>query len=147
MADGESMNLQVTITDRSAEALDAVKIAISRALWAMGATAEGHAKNGNVPVDTGLLRNSITFAVGGSAPNTTHYKADKPDKSGVIRSGSYVGMEPKGNHVSIGSNVEYAAAQELGSSRGIRPHHFLKDAVANHTEEYKSIVKDSMSNV
>ena len=47
----------------------------------------------------------------------------------------------------IGTNVEYARAQELGSSRGIRPKHYLKNAVANNTEEYKEIIKDSMQNV
>lgn len=47
----------------------------------------------------------------------------------------------------IGTDVEYAAAQELGSSRGIRPKHYLMNAVANHAEEYVQVVKDSMANV
>lgn len=47
----------------------------------------------------------------------------------------------------IGTDVEYAAAQEFGTSRGIRPKHYLKNAVANNTEEYKNIVKDSLANV
>lgn len=55
--------------------------------------------------------------------------------------------ETHGNQEIVGTNVEYAAAQELGSSRGIRPKHYLKNAVANHTEEYKSIIRDSMQNV
>ena len=112
---GESMSINVEITDYSPEVLAALPTAIARALWSMGAAAEGHAKV-NAPVDTGRLRNSITH---------------KEDAS----------------HTVIGSNVEYAAAQELGTSRGIRPKHYLQNAVANHTEEYKSIVKESMANV
>ena len=109
------INIQVQITDNAPEVLAALPIAIQRALWAMGDTAEGHAKS-NAPVDTGRLRNSITH---------------KEDASTSV----------------IGTNVEYAAAQELGTSRGIRPKHYLKDAVANHTEEYKGIVKESLANV
>lgn len=143
----QNINIQVQITDNSPEVLAALPIAIKRALWAMGATAEGHAKGYETRVDTGLLRNSITFAVGGSAPATTSYKADRPDKSGIVRSGSYGGTAPQGNYVSIGSGVEYAASHELGNSRGITPLHFLKNAVANHTSEYKGIVKESLANV
>lgn len=143
---GENINIQVQISDNSPEVIAAIPNAIKRALWAMGAAAEGHAKGG-APVDTGLLRNSITFAVGGNPPNTSHYSADKPDKSGVIRSGGYSGTAPAGDKVYIGSNVEYAAAQELGTSRGIRAKHFLKNAVANNTSEFKGLVKASLSNV
>ena len=114
MAD-QNINIRVQITDNSPGVLNGVKIAILRALWQMGAAAEGHAKVG-APVDTGRLRNSITHTEDAS-------------------------------HTVIGSNVEYAAAQELGTSRGIRPKHYLQNAVANHTEEYKSIVKESMANV
>lgn len=148
MAETKSVNIKVELTDNSPEVLAAVPVAIKRALWAMGAAAEGFAKkSSNMPVDTGLLRNSITFAVGGNPPAATSYHADKPDKSGVMRSGSYGGTAPAGDRVYIGSGVEYAAAQELGTSRGIKPHHFLKDAVANNTEEYRGIVKESMQNV
>lgn len=55
--------------------------------------------------------------------------------------------EESGNSTVIGTDVEYAAAQELGSSRGIRPKHYLMNAVANHSDEYIQIVKDSMANV
>lgn len=51
------------------------------------------------------------------------------------------------NATMIGSNVEYAAAQELGTSRGITPLHYLQNAVANHTDEYKQLIKNSLENV
>jgi HK97 gp10 family phage protein len=108
-------NIQITITDNSPEVLAAAKTAIARALWAVGAAAEGHAKE-NAPVDTGRLRNSITHQE--SADRTV-----------------------------IGTNVEYAAAQELGTSRGIRPKHYLQNAVANNTSEYKGLIRQSFENV
>ena len=115
MAD-QNYNIEIYLTDNSPEVINAVKIAIKRALWYMGSTAEGYAKANETRVDTGRLRNSIT------------HKEEE-------------------NMTVIGSNVEYAKFQELGTSRGITPLHFLKNAVANHTDEYKRIVKDSLSNV
>lgn len=111
----KTVSIQIELTDNSPEVLAAAKTAIARALWAVGAAVEGHAKS-NAPVDTGRLRNSITHQ---ETTDTTI----------------------------IGTNVEYAAAQELGTSRGIRPKHYLKDAVANHTSEYKRLIEDSFRNV
>jgi len=144
----ENVNLQITITDNSPEVLRAVPVAIKRALFMVGAECEESAKtSSSMPVDTGLLRNSITFAVGGTAPNTTSYRADKPDKSGILRTGGYSGIADPGDYVVVGSNVEYAAAQELGTSRGIRPKHFLKNAVANGKEKIKAAIVKSFQNV
>ena len=112
-------NIKITIHDNSPEVLRAIEIAITRALWSMGATAEGYAKLPppvGAPVDTGRLRNSIT-----------HKETDR--------------------QTIIGTNVEYAVYQELGTSRGVKAKHFLKNAVANHTDEYKKILKESLKNV
>lgn len=111
----QNINIQIQITDNSPEVLSAVKTAITRALFSVGAAAEGHAKS-NAPVDTGRLRNSITH-------------------------------QEEADATVIGTNVEYAAAQELGTSRGIRPKHYLKNAVANHTAEYKGLIEQSFRNV
>jgi hypothetical protein len=51
------------------------------------------------------------------------------------------------NATMIGSNVEYAAAHELGTSRGITPLHYLLNAVANHTGEFTNLIIDSLKNV
>ena len=42
----------------------------------------------------------------------------------------------------VGTPVEYAIYQELGTSRGIPAHHFLRDAIMDHAAEYKDIVHD-----
>lgn len=60
---GNNVSIDVKITDNSPEVMAALKTACSRALDAMGATAETYAKS-NAPVDTGRLRNSIAHAAG-----------------------------------------------------------------------------------
>ena len=68
----------------------------------------------------------------------------KPDKNGVIRSGTYTGKTPKkqGEHsVYIGSNVEYAVDVEFNATKkhDTGKAHFLKDAATTHTDQYKEI--------
>ena len=50
----------------------------------------------------------------------------------------------EGDAVYVGTPVDYAVYQELGTSRGIKPHHFLKDAIDNHKDEYKSIIEEQL---
>ena len=67
------------------------------------------------PVDTGRLRNSITHA-------------------------------PESKYTEIvGTNVEYAAYVELGTSRQ-RSQPYLKPALLNHVNEYKEIIKSVLQN-
>lgn len=74
--------MSFTFKDNSKEVLSAFDEKVRDALELIGMEAEKHAKE-NCPVDTGLLRNSINFAVKGN------------EKS-----------------VYIGTNVEYAPEQE-----------------------------------
>lgn len=83
------------------------------------------------------------FFMGDRARNYASKKA--PYKTGNLSNS--ITHEEQGNTTYIGTDVEYAAAQELGSSRGIKPKHYLLNAVANHTDEYIQITKDSMANV
>lgn len=105
----------VKITDNSAEVLKALPEQIERALLAIGLAAESYAKE-NCPVDTGRLRNSITHEV-------------RTDEKAVY----------------IGSNVEYAAFVELGTSK-MRARPYLTPAATQHGDEYKGILKDSLEN-
>lgn len=162
--------MRIDITDNSRLVYEEFQDACLRALEKCGLTADGYAKM-LCPVDTGLLRNSITHALSGHPPAISSYKADKPDKSGKTKSGSYSGSAPSdsGGEISvyIGTNVEYSAYQELGSGQhyvGGRPtkwtyedakgqHHmtggntakpFLKPAVADHVSTYKNIIEDEL---
>jgi HK97 gp10 family phage protein len=104
------MGVEVTFTNNADKALEERKHKMEMALTAVGAAAEGHAKD-YCPVDTGRLRNSIS---------NTH-----DDDSAYI-----------------GSNVEYAAYVELGTSRR-KAKPYLKPAVTQHTAEYKSLVQEA----
>jgi HK97 gp10 family phage protein len=106
-------NFDVKITDNSGEFLDALPEQIEQALTAIGLTAESYAKR-DCPVDTGRLRNSITNAV-----------------------------ETGEQSVYIGSNVEYAAFVELGTSR-MKARPYLRPAATEHTAEYKSLAEQAL---
>ena len=144
--------MSYTYKDNTAEALAALKRAKKRGLEAIGLTAEGHAKKkltkevytGDKPYKlTGRLRNSITFAVSGEPANIQSYSGDHGETGG-----SYSGSAPddKDMAVYIGTGVEYAVGIETGSHRKAGGVHFLQDAAANHTDEYKQIMEDALKN-
>lgn len=109
-------------------------------LMEVGLTMQSHAQE-NITmmgaVDTGLLRNSIAFALGGQNPQPSSYSADNGDGSGAY-SGA---VAKKGDaSVTVGTNVEYGKYIELGArNMGARP--FLRNAMANYIDEYKEILE------
>ena len=104
----------VKVTSHVKEVIEAKNEAIARALEAIGIQAEGDVAE-LAPVDTGRLRDSITHEV------------DESEEA-----------------VYVGTNVEYAAYQEYGTSR-MRAHPFLKPGIMNNLETYKSIAKQFLS--
>lgn len=118
---------------------------ITDALELIGLEAEGYAKE-DCPVDTGLLRNSMTYAVSGERTAIGSYKADRPRKGkSEVEEGAYSGTAGAKNEatVYIGTNVKYAKKVEYGDNikHTSGKAHFLRDAVTNHSDEYKKIVK------
>lgn len=107
------MAATVTFESHLDEILDALLEQIEQALIAIGLTAEKYAKQ-ECPVDTGRLRNSITHEV------------DMSEKAAII-----------------GSNVEYAAYVELGTSQQ-KAQPYLRPAVEDNTQEYKKIVESAL---
>ena len=135
--------MSYTSKDNTQEVLKALQKAKERGLEAIGLTAEGYAKKDpNMPVDTGLARNSITFAISGKEANTKSYKSDTGNAKG-----SYSGTAPndKEKAVYLGSNVEYFPSIELGG-RNINARHVLKRASTEHGDEYKRLMEESMKN-
>ena len=146
------MAKNIEYRDNTEEVLNALESAIRRGNEAIGLAAEGHAKKkltkevytGDKPYKlTGRLRNSITFAVSGEPANIQSYNGDHGEAGG-----SYSGSAPndKDMAVYIGTGVEYAAGIETGSHRKAGGVHFLQDAAANHSDEYKKLMEDSMKN-
>ena len=104
-----------TYKDNSKEISEDIKAALLRGLETCGLVAEGYAKK-LAPVDTGNLRNSITHDVDDGEPSAY-----------------------------IGTNVEYAPYQELGTIN-MEAHPFLKPAVADHANEYRKTIEKELKN-
>ena len=141
--------MSYTYKDNTAEVLAALEMAKKRGLEAIGLTAEGHAKKKITQagaVDTGRLRNSITYALAGEETHIKSYKADKGGKERETYTYEGTADGKKGSGVYIGTNVEYAPGIELGTHRSAGAVHFLQDAVTGHTDEYKKLMEDSMKN-
>lgn len=119
----------IEFKDYSAECKEEIESRALKALTMCGLVVEKFAKQ-LAPADTGLLRNSITWALAGKKPAVQSYKADKP-KNGVIQTGEYSGTTPDDDELSVyvGTNVEYAPYVELGTSKQ-EAQPFLKPAAA-----------------
>lgn len=80
----------------------------------MNITGSGH-------VDTGLLRNSFTYALSGQPAAISSYEGDSKSQyrpNAPIPSGTYSGNAPDGQKaVYIGTNIDYAIPQEEGYHR------------------------------
>ena len=138
------MAKNIEYRDNTDEVLSALEAAIKRGNEAIGMTAERHAKK-KCPVDTGRLRNSITYALAGEQTHVKSYRASKGGKERETYTYEGTADGEKGSGVYIGTNVEYAPFVENGA-RGRPPVHFLQDAAANHSDEYKRLMEDSMKN-
>ena len=163
--------MSITMTDLSLDVLLQLDEYIDKALNACGAQAASfaaiHATEKGV-VDTGLLRNSLTWAMGGGIPNIRAYHAeygankykDEEGKTkrrhssdvqaGSVKVGRYEGQAPedrKGERtVYIGTNVEYAVYNELGTVK-MKARPFLKPALSRHITEYRQIITAILSKV
>ena len=113
----------ISFKDNSPEFLNELSNRVDTILEAVGVHIETEAakelngvQGSPKRIDTGLLHNSITYAVSGEAPAISSYSGDRPSrygKSQEIPHGSYSGTAPtdpdNAKAVYIGSNVEYAA--------------------------------------
>lgn len=110
-----------------------------KALMAVGLEAEGDAKieieSDPRRVDTGRLRNSITWA--------TQSNHDEPSGEGEVREEDRCPNATEPNVVQIGTNVEYAVYVHEGT-RHSDPNRFLRNAVEKNREKYKNIIDDVM---
>lgn len=97
--------------DNVKEVLKELDARVEAGLTAIGMAGEGHAKD-NCPVDTGRLRNSISFS--------------------VQNDGVYIGT-----NVEYAQHVELDDRAKHTSGRA----HFLRDSATKHNKEYKDLMK------
>ena len=131
----------IKFTSNVNDILSALEKGKRNALTAIGATAETHVKDNITAddlIDTGRLRNSITFATGNYSGIGTYF-----DNNGNSYSDATARNTPKDDEVGIGTNVEYAAYTELGTQH-ITAHHYLKRAVTEHQDEYKNLTAQAI---
>lgn len=145
--------------DNSDKVKEEFNEATLRVLEAIGIHVEGEAKeeleNDPRRIDTGLLRNSITYALSGESPKITSYHGDNPSKYGTEKMtpiGYYNGTAPDDTEdkkaVYIGTNVEYAAYVHEGTGgffglfKKMKPNRFLKNAIARNKQQLKKFAKE-----
>lgn len=138
----------VKVTDNSAMFKAAKDGAVEKILNALGEEAAGNAMEeltNQDAVDTGRLRNSITYA-------TKQHTEAKSFSWHEGRNGTPAGSDstapkatPEKDTVYIGTNVEYAKYIEEGTSKS-SPRRFLKPAATGHSEEYKKIAENILRN-
>ena len=133
--------MKVDYKDNSQQILAALEKGKRNALTAIGASAETHTKENITAdklVDTGRLRNSITYATGDYSGIGT-YTDNKKKKYSDAKARN----TPKDDEVAIGTNVEYAPYLELGTKK-IAAHHYLKRAATEHKDEYKKLTAQAI---
>ena len=133
--------MKVDYKDNSKQILSALEKGKRNALTAIGSSAETHTKDNITDdglVDTGRLRNSITYATGDYSGIGTYTDKNKKSYSDATARNT-----PKDDEVGIGTNVEYAAYTELGTQH-IAAHHYLKRAVTEHKDEYKKLTAQAI---
>lgn len=126
--------------------LPEAKAALEKALLMWAEMTGGEMENlthrdeaqGGTPVDTGRLRNSITFAHSGHQGFTHSYEDDDHNPySDAIGSGA------KPRTVYIGTNVEYAEPVEDGAL-GKSGAHMLRNAVTDVGKASKKYLKEAL---
>lgn len=123
---------------------DKFEQAVEKALRLVGGQAERAAKetiSDMGAVDTGFLRNSITFCLAGQAPNTETYMDDAGSQTG-----EYGGQAPdddgKCRTVYVGTNVYYASYVEYGT-RKMTARPFLSTSIQANADSFKELFKQA----
>lgn len=130
--------MDIELTDHSEEVLEAMREGVTAALEAVGNQAVSHAKS-NITragrVDTGALRNSMSHLVQGD----TVYVGTNNEYAIYNELGTGIYLEGGGGRQ---TPWHYVDAKGKGHwTHGMKPIHFLKNAVTEHISEYNAIVQ------
>jgi phage gpG-like protein len=129
--------MDISFEDHSDEILQLFAQAKERALEAVGLQAEGYAKK-LCPVDTGVLRNTITHAV----DDDNAYIGTNNEYAPYVELGT-------GKYYPGGRQTPWVYQDSKGNwhiTSGQRAQPYLKPAVADHGATYRSIIEQYMKN-
>lgn len=138
MAEFKSNGITVEFDDNSEEVLNALKNAVERGLMACGEKAVGYAQK-DCPVDTGNLRGSITYAVEGD----DCYIGTNVEYAPYIEFGTGIYAETGGRRTPWAFQLPNG---EWRMTHGYKAHPFIRPAAAEHGEEYRKILEESLIN-
>lgn len=153
-----SQPIIIKIDDHTDDVMKALEEKMKLGLDLAGEVIEGHAKE-DCPVDTGLLRNSLTHAVSGQAASIGSYHAERTStgqsaltgSTGSVGIGRYSGNIGSSDDmcVYVGSNVEYAPYVEFIDyyHHEVGKAHFLRDGATNHINEIKATIETVLSSM
>lgn len=118
-----------------------------KVLVMLGLQAEGYAKieieSEPRRVDTGRLRNSITWATLKQHSDPTYTSNDNADA--VFSEDGVTESQAEKDAVIIGTNVEYAFDVHEGDpEKNMKPNRFLRNAVERYADEYKRIIDEEL---
>ena len=132
---------EIKVIDHSGEVLTALKTQVEAALEACGGNAVSYAKQSIARagrVDTGALINSVSHEV----IEDTCYVGTNQSYAIYHEVGTGIYTEGGG-----GRRTPWAFQDQKGEwhiTRGVSPVHFLKNSVANHSDEYKAIIEQHL---
>ena len=119
--------------------LDNVEKAKKVALTMAAVVVQGEAIN-RVPVDSGALKGSITYTVDGGPTMGLNTPGGKKPKSAPRSAKSDEGIKGgRKDEAIIGTNMEYAAHQEYGTSKPMAAQPYLRPALDRHRAK---LIKD-----
>ena len=133
----------VQINYNDDELFESLSFLKEKALTMVGMEAEGDAKiaieSDPRRVDTGRLRNSITWAT------TKEHSEVEPtqDSEDASSSDGLDTSQAEEDAVVIGTNVEYAYEIHEGR-KGLDPNRFLRNAVERNMEKYRTIIDETL---
>lgn len=116
---------------------------MANALTQCGLVAEGHAKMNLTKqhaVDTGALRNSITYKVTKESGGQVCYVGTNMEYAPYIEFGT-------GKYVSGGRRTSWLFKDSKGNwhrTEGQKPRPYLKPAVTEHTKEYEQVIQNTV---
>lgn len=139
----EIMKLEIK-TDNSKEIIQAMKEQVIATMSSIGQEAEGYAKSNLTAfprVDSGRLRNSVSFEIDND--ELALYVGTNVEYAPYVEFGT-------GIYADNGEGRQtpwYYYNEKLGKvvmTRGMKPSHFLRDSMSQHSQHYKAILEAAL---